>query len=188
MRLRSSNDRQSAHCAQPPARQYVPLTSCHISTELYQRDGRPMSGVSRDGRPAKPKFPLMCLQSQLSCKTLVLATSCLCGIRPYHIRHFAKLSDIPPLLQSVWTQKNRISSEETELFNQELLCSGGMNGINKHSQMFVPIWHSIHRYLLAGYICIRTAWFMNKETVRLCNPYDVTTGSHFSSIQHWVTD
>jgi hypothetical protein len=29
---------------------------------------------------------------------------------------------------------------------------------------------------------------MNKETVRLCNPYDLTTGGHFSSIQHRVTD
>jgi len=92
--------------SQPPARQryisqFVPLTSCHISTELYQRDGRPTSGVSRDGRAAKPKFPLMCLQSQLSCKTLVLATCCLWGNRPYHIRHFAKRSDILPLLQSV---------------------------------------------------------------------------------------
>ena len=29
---------------------------------------------------------------------------------------------------------------------------------------------------------------MNKEIVRLCNPYDLTTGSNFSSIQHSVTD
>ena len=106
--------------------------------------------VSRDGRAAKPKFPLMCLQSQLSCKTLVLATCCLCGIRPYHIRRFAKLSEIPPLLESVWTKKKRISLEEIGLFNNELPCSGGVNGTNKHSQMFVTTWYSIHSYLLAG--------------------------------------